>query len=88
MKLDWQYSRNQKRHEAHGIGETPKPDPYCEKWQIKDCRQYSRIHLKDDGYDLLLWGLIIHHTKTVKELKLLAQSLEDSDQEKWDNRKK
>jgi hypothetical protein len=85
MTLEWQYSRNQRRHEAHGIGEKPEPDPYVEKWQIKEFRKKSWFHDKDDGYDLLLWGLIINHAKTVKELKLLAQSLEDSDQEKWDN---
>jgi hypothetical protein len=88
MILDWRYSRNQHRHEAHGIGETPEPDPYVEKWQIKEIRKQSWFFAKDDVYSLLKWDIHINHAKTVKELKLKAQELEDADQNEWDNRKK
>ena len=71
MPLDWQYSRNQKRHwNDNGVWKRN-----CPRFEIKDCRPRSSIHLPEHGYDLYHWGKKVAHAKTVKELKLKAEGL-------------
>ena len=64
-KLEWEYSRNQRRHWSY--------DRYGEEqFRIIDCAPMYQRHQKEDGYDMLLYGKKIAHAKTVKELKLKA----------------
>lgn len=67
MKLNWQYSRNQRRHwveDGEFYGKN-----YARLFEIKDCARYGFIHKPADGYDLRYKGKKIGHAKTVKELK-------------------
>lgn len=80
MTLRWGYSRSRHRWDAGPYGDGSEEQGHEEKWVIQDCRPQSSYHLPEHGYDLRRWGKVLAHKKTVKELKLLAQCLENGEQ--------
>lgn len=74
MAMDWDYSRNQRRHTLNPDGETYGDDYFC-LFEIRSCTAYRFVTKPSDGYELYHKGVMIRHGKTVKELKLLVETL-------------
>ena len=68
-ELDWQYSRNRRRHWVTD-GEFYKDRNL---WEIVEVRANYGCHKPDEGYDLYYKGNKIAHGKTVKALKKQAE---------------
>ena len=72
--IDWTYTATHKQHRTNYdiVGAEY-------RWTIKSCVEceYRSIHNRKDGYDLYHRGKKIAHGKTVKELKLKAETIRD-----------
>lgn len=72
VKLEWDYSRNQRRHTCDPRGELF-GDEFFHLFEIRSCTREGFRTQPNDGYDLYHKGDKIQHGKTVKELKQRAE---------------
>lgn len=73
--LQWQYSRNRRRHWVDD-GEKYGPQ-FRDLFEITDNAPYGAVHRREHGYRLLFKGKHADAHKTVKTLKVSAQHLAD-----------
>lgn len=82
-KLDWQFSRNQRRHwvadgELYTKGRKSKSG--AELFEIRSCTPMFQVIRPEHGYDLFHRGKQITHAPSVKQLKQVAQERSDKNQ--------
>jgi HSP90 family molecular chaperone len=74
MKINWQYSRNQRRHYVDD-GKRYGRDFKC-LFEIENKTPYRTVNqFNKEGYNLYHKGVFISHSNTVKKLKLQAETL-------------
>lgn len=71
MKLHWEFSLGHRRH-THDNGDF-KNNAF--KFVIHSCTPTGNVMNPKLGYDLFHWGKKIHHGKSVKKLKQMAEIL-------------
>ena len=77
MELEWQYSRNQRKHWIDDGEHYDKPNyHHWARWEICSAAPYGFKQGKY-GYDLYHKGKHIKHGKTVKELKQIVVESEE-----------
>lgn len=72
--LEWDYSRNQRRHTCDPRGDLFGED-FFHLFEIRSCTKDGFRTPPGDGYNLYYKGEIIQHGKTVKELKQRAEQI-------------
>lgn len=74
MKIEWIYSRNQRRHSLKDGESYEHLGDFYSLLEIRCCSpHFGIVQPKKYGYDLRHKGKIIAHLSTVKELKRMAE---------------